>query len=81
MLRDEGGGRKAAAEALLMQAPGDIMGGGSGRSSVVEHLPSKQRVVGSIPIARSRYDLIDSRTAKRRPFSWRLGAISYLAHH
>ena len=28
---------------------------GSGRSSVVEHLLPKQRAVGSIPIARSRY--------------------------
>jgi hypothetical protein len=45
---------------------------------VVEHLPSKQRVAGSIPVSRSRYDFLACRAAKGRSFSWRLRAMCYL---
>ena len=38
----------------------------SGSSSVVEHLPSKQRVAGSIPVSRSRYDFLTRRVGPLR---------------
>src|SRR3990172_3104701 len=53
--RGNGTGTDGAQKGLppALSAAGIIVGAG-GRSSVVERLPSKQAVVGSIPIARSR---------------------------
>ncbi len=45
---------RGAADIIYLRAK--ALRGRSGRSSVVEHLLPKQRVVGSSPIARSRYD-------------------------
>jgi hypothetical protein len=46
---------------------------------VIEHLLPKQRVAGSIPVSRSRYEFLDSQTANQRSLSWKLRAAFFPA--